>query len=324
MTTKILQFALASALLLGAPLAHADNIDSAEDGSESELTATLEPSTEQRFATRLASRFLTSYHYQSKKLDDELAEEIFENYLELLDPNRMYFLAADIDQLSLYRTQLDDALRSAEIEPAFEIFNLYRERVRARIEQALVLLDSDGFTSIPYFIRVPGPLGRVGELLLWLSSHPALIRAQMQLAFYDPTPHVTPGMVALGSDVLRLPKNRRVLMLMSQRYKDNDLLHSGLRARLGELHIPTLVIWGEHDRVFAPCYGEIASREIPCARLVTIPRCGHFPHIETPRVFHGLLLGFLAKGEHVPSISPGSRVPPRHLPQTCTAEAAAQ
>jgi len=143
MTTKILQFALASALLLGAPLAHADNIDSAEDGSESELTATLEPSTEQRFATRLASRFLTSYHYQSKKLNDELAEEIFENYLELLDPNRMYFLAADIDQLSLYRTQLDDALRSAEIEPAFEIFNLYRERVRARIEQALVLLDSE-------------------------------------------------------------------------------------------------------------------------------------------------------------------------------------
>jgi pimeloyl-ACP methyl ester carboxylesterase len=188
----------------------------------------------------------------------------------------------------------------------------------------LVLLDSDGFTSIPYFIRVPGPLGRVGELLLWLSSHPALIRAQMQLAFYDPTPHVTPGMVALGSDVLRLPKNRRVLMLMSRRYKDNDLLHSGLRARLGELRIPTLVIWGEHDRVFAPCYGEIASREIPCARLVTIPRCGHFPHIETPRVFHGLLLGFLAKDEHVPCISPGSRVPPRHLPQTCTAEAAAQ
>lgn len=188
----------------------------------------------------------------------------------------------------------------------------------------LVLLDSDGFTSIPYFIRVPGPLGRVGELLLWLSSHPALIRAQMQLAFYDPTPHVTPGMVALGSDVLRLPKNRRVLMLMSRRYKDNDLLHSGLRARLGELRIPTLVIWGEHDRVFAPCYGEIASREIPCARLVTIPRCGHFPHIETPRVFHGLLLGFLAKGEPVPCVSPVPRVPPRHLPQTCTAEAAAQ
>lgn len=188
----------------------------------------------------------------------------------------------------------------------------------------LVLLDSDGFTSIPYFIRVPGPLGRVGELLLWLSSHPALIRAQMQLAFYDPTPHVTPGMVALGSDVLRLPKNRRVLMLMSRRYKDNDLLHSGLRARLGELRIPTLVIWGEHDRVFAPCYGEIASREIPCARLVTIPRCGHFPHIETPRVFHGLLLGFLAKGEPVPCVSPVPRVPPRHMPQTCPAEAAAQ
>lgn len=103
----------------------------------------LNPSTEQRITTRLASRFLTSYHYQRQKLDDELSQRIFEKYIDRLDPNKMYFLAGDIEQLDRYRDSLDEALRSAEIEPAFEIFNIYRDRVTRRIEHALVALDED-------------------------------------------------------------------------------------------------------------------------------------------------------------------------------------
>jgi pimeloyl-ACP methyl ester carboxylesterase len=166
---------------------------------------------------------------------------------------------------------------------------LYPKRV-----SQLVLMDSDGFTPIPLFIRIPGPLLLLGELLLWLASNPLLIRAQMQLGFYDPAPHVTTDLIELGRAVLRVPENRRVLMLMSRNYRDNDLSHTGLRARLDELRCPTLILWGEVDRVFPPTLGQVACREIPTARLVVIPRCGHFPHIEAPRVFHGLLMGFLA------------------------------
>lgn len=101
----------------------------------------LNPTTEQRFTTRLASRFLTSYHYKGEELDDALSERIFKQYLELLDPNRMYFLASDVEQLDRYRHRLDEALRSAEIEPAFEIFSIYRERVDQRIEHAQAQLE---------------------------------------------------------------------------------------------------------------------------------------------------------------------------------------
>jgi pimeloyl-ACP methyl ester carboxylesterase len=69
---------------------------------------------------------------------------------------------------------------------------------------------------------------------------------------------------------------------------------TGLRARLGELRIPILLIWGAHDRVFPLSYAETARREIPGAQLVVIPHCGHFPHIEAVRPFRGLLSGFLA------------------------------
>jgi carboxyl-terminal processing protease len=114
-----------------------------DDASEAAEAASLDPTTEHRFTTRLASRFLTSYHYKSEELDDELSERIFTQYLELLDPNRMYFRAGDVEQLSRYRTRLDEALRAAEIEPAFEIFNIYRGRVDERIEHALALLDGE-------------------------------------------------------------------------------------------------------------------------------------------------------------------------------------
>jgi len=100
----------------------------------------LAPTTEQRITTRLASRFLSTYHYQGQELDDELSARIFEQYLELLDPNRMYFLAADIEQLERYRERLDEALKTAEIEPAFDIFNVYRRRVAERIAHAREVL----------------------------------------------------------------------------------------------------------------------------------------------------------------------------------------
>jgi len=138
MNTKILHLiatlALLSPILSGA---------TASENKPEEAAKSLSPTTEQRFTTRLASRFLTSYHYQSEDLDDALSERIFDKYLELLDPNRMYFLASDIEQLDRYRQRLDEALRAAEIEPAFEIFSIYSERVDQRIAHARKQLEGE-------------------------------------------------------------------------------------------------------------------------------------------------------------------------------------
>jgi carboxyl-terminal processing protease len=96
----------------------------------------LKPSMEQRFASNLATKFLTNYHYKDTRLDDELSEIIFERYLDLLDPNRSYFLASDIQTFSRYQQSLDDALRHSDLLPAYDIFNVYRERVQQRVDYA--------------------------------------------------------------------------------------------------------------------------------------------------------------------------------------------
>ena len=96
----------------------------------------LKQSITQRYASHLAVSFLTNWHYKDVQLDDELSSQILEQYIETLDPNRAYFLSADIESMEKWRNQLDDALRHDDLNVAFEIFNLYVLRVKNRIQYA--------------------------------------------------------------------------------------------------------------------------------------------------------------------------------------------
>jgi len=56
-----------------------------------------------------------------------------------------------------------------------------------------------------------------------------------------------------------------------------------LRQRLHRIKVPTLLLWGVDDRfVAAANYGAAYRDAIPGARLETIDRAGHFPHLEQP------------------------------------------
>lgn len=158
----------------------------------------------------------------------------------------------------------------------------------------LALAAADGFSAASPLTRAGGwPL--LGGALLWLSARPAVTRAMLGASFHAPDRHISEELLARARAALLGPDNRRALTALSRRYDATDLGLTGLRARLGELAAPTLLIWGEQDRVFpvAP-NGRAAAAAIPGARLVTIPRCGHFPQVEAARAFTGVLLGFLA------------------------------
>ena len=96
----------------------------------------LEPDMDQRYASSIATRFLTNYHYKRTRLDDELSSKIFDSYMDLLDPNRIYFLAGDLQSFERYRHGMDDALRHSDLLSAYEIFNVYAERVQQRVDYA--------------------------------------------------------------------------------------------------------------------------------------------------------------------------------------------
>ena len=83
---------------------------------------------------------LRHYHFKSQPLDDAASSRIFDKYLRFLDPKRAHFLVSDIAELEQHRTALDEALETGDLEPAFEIYNLYRRRALDRIEYELALL----------------------------------------------------------------------------------------------------------------------------------------------------------------------------------------
>ncbi len=101
----------------------------------------LQQSMLQRYASNLTVNFLTNWHYKDVKLNDDLSSKILDQYIDTLDPNRSYFLQADIAGMEKWRLKLDDALRHDDLSAAFEIFNLYVLRVRNRINFARKLLD---------------------------------------------------------------------------------------------------------------------------------------------------------------------------------------
>lgn len=94
---------------------------------------------------------LRSNHYIKKPLDDGLSSDIFENYLEMLDRGRSYFVAADIEEFEQYRYDIDDLLKRGDLGPAFEIYNRYQARVVDRLN---FLLDSieQGLTDIDFTV----------------------------------------------------------------------------------------------------------------------------------------------------------------------------
>lgn len=70
-----------------------------------------------------------------------------------------------------------------------------------------------------------------------------------------------------------------------------------LELRLGRVQIPTLLVWGEHDRLIAPIYGETYRKLLPHAQLTVLPGTGHMPMFEQPKQWSAAITTFLAGQE---------------------------
>ena len=101
----------------------------------------LKPGPEHRRATRLITHVISNYHYKNAVLDDELSAIILERYIDTLDPMRSYFLQSDIDEFDRHASRVDDYLRSSSLNPLFDIFIRFRERLQQRVEYAVQILD---------------------------------------------------------------------------------------------------------------------------------------------------------------------------------------
>ena len=100
----------------------------------------LQPTEQENYVARRVSDIIAREHYRKAPLDDHLSSLILDRYLDAIDSQRSYFYASDIAEFEKYRYQLDDAIKSGDVEPAFVIFRRFQERSRERMNYAIDLL----------------------------------------------------------------------------------------------------------------------------------------------------------------------------------------
>ncbi len=100
----------------------------------------LGPQPRHEASAQIIGELLSNYHYRSQPLDDELSKAALDAYLDNLDPQRFFFLQEDVERLQPLQTRLDDQLRDGNLEAAWDIFGLYRNRVAERAEYARDIL----------------------------------------------------------------------------------------------------------------------------------------------------------------------------------------
>ncbi len=121
-------------------------------GADEPITE-LAMSEQHRAISRRVSRFIEDVHYLQPRIDNSLSSAIFDRYLDILDANRLYFLHSDYSALGSYRYELDDRVRSGELQPVFEIFNLWRTRHQERLNYAIELLDEEPDFTVDEWFR---------------------------------------------------------------------------------------------------------------------------------------------------------------------------
>ena len=110
------------------------------------------------------------------------------------------------------------------------------------------------------------------------------------LAFHDPKKFTLAASTPEAAAAML--ENQKALRI----YAGEPFMHEPtLRTRLANMPIPTLVIWGESDRIVSPDYGRVLASSIPQSHFATVAAAGHFPQIEQLEEVERLIGAFVGR-----------------------------
>lgn len=83
----------------------------------------------------LITYVLEKGHYEPKNINDDFSVSVFEDFVDVIDPTKRYFLASDIKDFEQYKFQIDDQIKNTDIT----FFNMVYERLLVRMDDAKVI-----------------------------------------------------------------------------------------------------------------------------------------------------------------------------------------
>jgi 2-hydroxy-6-oxonona-2,4-dienedioate hydrolase len=113
------------------------------------------------------------------------------------------------------------------------------------------------------------------------------IKAKTAATFYDPAVATK----ELVDEVFEITNSRiKVIKIIALA---KSAIRNNLGEELGQIKVPTLLIWGKNDNVTPPFVAEEFHKLIPNSELAFIDKCGHAPMMEVPNEFNDVLEKFL-------------------------------
>lgn len=104
--------------------------------------APLAPGPEHGRIAMYVSRRLPQEHLLRMPLDNQTSARAWTNYFSALDFERVYFLESDLERFRSSLWTIDDELREGNVQLAYEVFHVFRERVRERLAYVSGILES--------------------------------------------------------------------------------------------------------------------------------------------------------------------------------------
>jgi pimeloyl-ACP methyl ester carboxylesterase len=139
----------------------------------------------------------------------------------------------------------------------------------------LVLVSPDGFASPGFeYGRVPDVPVTV-EAMRWVLPKP-LVKMSLAPAYADPKV-LTDDLTTRYYDLMRAPGVREAMIARMRQSVRFDPV-----ARLQTIQAPTLLLWGEEDRMIPFTNAADYLKAIPHATLAPLPGVGHLPQEEAP------------------------------------------
>jgi pimeloyl-ACP methyl ester carboxylesterase len=159
----------------------------------------------------------------------------------------------------------------------------------ARIS-ALVLIDAGGYPSTASSMPIAFRLAGIPALAPIMSNilPRQMIASSLRNVYGDPT-LVSEALIERYYDMARREGNRGALV---ERFK--QMTWGGDVDRIRQIRQPTLILWGEKDRLIPPDHADRFAHDIPRNQLVKFADLGHVPHEENPAQTVAALRDFLA------------------------------
>ncbi|MBZ9663562.1 alpha/beta hydrolase [Pseudomonas sp. LMG 31766] len=195
-----------------------------------------------------------------------------------------HFLLALLDHLRVNRVVLVGNSFGGQLAWRFALAHPERS---AR----LVLVDAAGYPrnaeSVPIGFRLAG-IPALAPLMGRLLPR-SMIESSVRNVYGDPD-KVDDGLVERYYQLTLRAGNRQALR---QRFAQAP---SGeLHERIGELELPTLIIWGGRDRLIPVSNAKRFAADIEGSQLVLFEALGHVPQEEEPQRTVAVLISFLAR-----------------------------